>query len=215
MLDYENDIEPNKLFNQVHFLKTAIGQKLTDIERFFAMDPEVFWEYHVELREQTDKYFSLNPGTTQFWFNYNSNHTFRYYSANAPIIRFPGVYPKDIYSVYRLSIVSELASLKLKDCLGELCEDVRIWNFSETSHKVRIRTSKYDLDDELEKDNIEIPDEITPSGISYLLSNGQEIIYSCNFYDDTLSDNLLFVKDIHQDYVDSCFSLKEDKYILK
>jgi hypothetical protein len=213
MLNYKEDIESNKLFNQRLFLKTAIGKKLTEVERFFSIEPEVFWKYHNELSHQKENYFSLNPGTTQFWFDNAYNYTFQYYSGNAPIIRFPGIYPKDIYSIYKLSQTEELVLPKLKNCLGEFCEDVRIWNFSETEREIRIEKAEGYWNNNSEEEYQE-RNEITESGISYLLSNREEIIYCCNFYDDTLSDSFLLVEDIHKEYVYSCFSVKNNKYII-
>ena len=35
-------------------------------------------------------------------------------------------------------------------------------------------------------------EELTDSGISYLLANGEEIIYCCNFYDDRLCDRSVY-----------------------
>jgi hypothetical protein len=215
MLNYQKDIESNKLSKQKLFLRTAIGKKLTEIERFFSIQPEDFWGYHNELSSQKFNYFYLNPGATQFWFDDSCNYTFQYYSANAPIIRFPEIYPKDIYSVYKLSQTEELASPKLKNCLGELCEDVRIWSFSETEREIRIEKAEGYWNSDSEKEYQEKEIEITESGISFLLSNGEEIIYCCNFYDDTLSDSLLFVEDINKDYVFSCFSLKENIYTIQ
>jgi hypothetical protein len=216
MLNYQRDIEPNKLFNQASFLKTAIGKRLTEIERFFSMEPKDFWNYHNELSNQKYLYFSLNPGATQFWFDNTSHYAFRYYSANAPIILFPGIYPKDVLSKYKLSqIDEELASSKLKNCLGEYCKDVRIWNFSETEREIRIEKAEGYWNKDLEKEYQEKEDEVIASGVSYLLSNGEEIIYCCNFYDDTLSDSLLLIKDIQQKYVHSCFSLGEGEYIIQ
>jgi hypothetical protein len=215
MLDYQTDIEANKLFNQVPSLKVAIGKKLTEIKRFFSIEPEDFWKDHNDPTKQKHLYFSLNPGATQFWFNNTALHTFKYYSANAPIILFPGIYPKDVYSVYELSHIDELASPELKKCLNEFCIDVRIWNFSETQHEIRIEKSEGYWNSALAKEYEEKQEEVTASGISYLLSNGEELIYCCNFYDDTLCDRLLFIEDIQQEYVYSCFSLEEDKYIIQ
>jgi hypothetical protein len=214
MLNYQTDIEPNKLFNQIPHLKSAIGKQLTEIERFFATDPENFSKYD-NIKNQRYLYFSLNSGATQFCFDNILYHAFRYYSANAPIILFPGKYPKDIYSIYKLSKINDLGLPKLKNCLNEFCEDVRIWNFSETEYEIRIEKKEGYWNIDLEKEYNEKPDEITASGISYLLSNGDEIIYCCNLYDDQLVDRLLLIDDINSDYVHSCFSLKEDRYILK
>lgn len=58
-------------------------------------------------------------------------------------------------------------------------------------------------------------EELTDSGISYLLSNGEEIIYCCNFYDDRLCDRLLLVEQINVELAHSCYSLVQDKYIIE
>ncbi|HAG81740.1 MAG TPA: hypothetical protein DCL61_11365 [Cyanobacteria bacterium UBA12227] len=114
---------------------------------------------------------------------------------------------------------------RLKNCLGQVCEDVRIWTYSESEadrrdserEKERGYFTPEEFEEEiqaLEKQIARRGEEITDSGISYLLSNDEEIIYCCNLYDGYLSDRLLFVQDLHQEYIHSCFSLGQDKYII-
>ncbi len=224
MTDYKKDIEPNKLSNQKDFLHTAIGRKLSEIERFFTLNPEKLWKYYNKPHQEGD-YFSLNTGATQFWFEPDLNQTFEFYSAGAPIIRFPEVYPDFDDRKYQLSQMKHLASQRLKNCLGQVCEDVHIWTYSESEadrrnlerEKERGYFTPEEFEEEIQALEEQIErrgEEITDSGISYLLSNGEEIIYCCNLYDGSLSQSLLFVQDLHQDYIHSCFSLGQDKYII-
>jgi hypothetical protein len=229
MIDYKKDIEPNKLSNQKEFLKAAIGRKLLEVERFFGVSPEQLLETYQELNEKCDysDYFSFNLGTTQFWFEGNFNQTFRFYSGGAPIIRFPGVYPDiDYPKKYQLSKMEHLTSSRLRNCLGQVCQDVRIWQFSESEQTKRSFQKQKEAGwltaEELEQDIKELEEEIqlrgqeiTDSGVSYVLSNGEEIIYCCNFYDSDLSDRLLFVEDLKPEYVYSCFSLGENNYTIQ
>ncbi|HAG81074.1 MAG TPA: hypothetical protein DCL61_07845 [Cyanobacteria bacterium UBA12227] len=225
MVDYEKDIKPNKLSNQKDFLQTAMDRKLLEIERFFVTPIESFLERGKKECRQRCDYFCLNLGETQFWFEPHLNQTFRFYSANAPIIRFPEIYDGWYDNKYQLSQIKNLASERLKKCLGKVCEDVRIWTYSESEfsrrnlerEKERGYFTPEEFEEEIQALEEEIErrgEEITDSGISYLLSNGEEIIYCCNLYDGNLCDRLLFVQDLHQDYIHSCFSLGQDKYII-
>lgn len=228
MIEYEKDIEPNKLSKQKDFLRMVIGRKILEIERFFVTRPEELLEDCKRLNQKFDygDYFSLNLGATQFWFEGNFNQTFRFYSGGAPIIRFPGVYPDIDDRKYPLSKMEHLASSRLKNCLGQVCQDVRIWTYSESEETKRClekeKAGGWLTGEQLEQDIKELEEEIqqwgehiTESGISYLLSNGEEIIYCCNFYDRDLGDRLLFIQDFNLEYVHSCFSLGENKYIIE
>ena len=91
--------------------------------------------------------------------------------------------------------------------------------FSETERFIRIYKAEGiwtpALAEEYEAEIQEEGEELTDSGISYLLSNGEEIIYCCNFYDDRLCDRLLFVEDLKKEYIHSCYSLKENQYTIE
>jgi hypothetical protein len=212
-MTYKTQIEPNKPRNKKEFLSLAIGKKITEIERFFVTRPDEFIEENNECRK--DRYFSLCHGASQFWFDKTLTHSFIFYSASTPILIYPQLfYEIDSRIKYQLSRAEDLSSPKLRDCLGETCIDVRIWTYSETEHEIRSEKDEgswtHELAKEYDKKNV----EITESGISYYLSNGVEIIYCCNLYDDDLSDRLLFVEDINQSYVYACYSLLQDKYIV-
>ena len=103
--------------------------------------------------------------------------------------------------------------------MGKVCQDVRLWKFSETERDMRIDRAEGiwtpTLAQEYEAEIREEGEKLTDSGISYLLSNGEEIIYCCNLYDDDLCDRLLFVEDLNLEYVHSCYSLKENKYVIE
>jgi hypothetical protein len=170
MIDYyEKEIEPNKLSNQKKFLKAAIGRKLLEVERFFGFCPEEFLEaYQEELNKKCDysDYFSFNRGTTQFWFEGNFNQTFRFYSSGAPIIRFPGTHPDiDYPKKYQLSKMEHLTSSRLRNCLGQVCQDVRIWQFSESEQTKRSLQKEKEggwlTAEELEQDIKELEEEIS------------------------------------------------------
>jgi hypothetical protein len=49
MLNYQKDIESSKLFKQKLFLETAIGKKLTEIERFFQYSQKIFGDTIMSL----------------------------------------------------------------------------------------------------------------------------------------------------------------------
>ncbi|HAG81075.1 MAG TPA: hypothetical protein DCL61_07850, partial [Cyanobacteria bacterium UBA12227] len=211
MTDYRKDIEPNKLSNQKDFLPTAIGRKILEIERFFATPIESFLEQGKKKNYQESDYFSLHLGISQFGFEEGLVHTFRYYSANAPIIRFPEIYDGSYHDKYQLSQIKNLASERLKNCLGKVCEDVRIWTYSQSEFSrrnlEREKERGYFTPEEFEQEIQALEEEIerrgewiTDSGISYLLSHGEEIIYCSNLYDGEC-DRLLFVQDLHQEYV--------------
>lgn len=227
MTEYKKEIERNKLSNQKDFLMAAVGQKLLEVERFFVTSPSNFLEDCKQLNKKCDgsDYFSLNLGATQFWFEENLNQTFRFYSGGAPIIRFSGVYPDIDDRKYQLSKTDRLASSRLKNCLGQVCEDVRIWTYSESEQTKRSLQKEKEagwltaeqLEQDLKELNKEIEkwgEEITDSGVSYLLSNGEEIIYCCNLYDGNLDDRLLFIQELRQEYIHSCFSINEYKYLI-
>ena len=92
---------------------------------------------------------------------------------------------------YRLSSSERIASELLKECLGQVCKDVRIWRLKE----------------EIESE------EAKSAGISYLLSNGQELFYCIYLHSDLDSGYLLLEGDIQREKVASCFSLLLGEYI--
>jgi hypothetical protein len=150
-----------------------------------------------------------------FWFDKTLSHSFSFYSANTPIL----ISPQPFYRIdsrikYQLSQAEGLSLAMLRDCLGKTCTDVRIWTYSETEHEIRLEKSEEIWTYELSGKHDAKGMEITDSGVSYCLSNGVEIIYCCNFYDDDLSDRLLLIEDIDESYVYSCYSLLQDKYIV-
>ena len=217
-IDYKKDIFPNQLSNQTEFLAQAIGRQLWEIERFFNSNPQSFFEYY--NNKDRESYFSLNLGTTRFCFEGNLVHELQFFSANSPIIKilvsFSSPYGGERY---KLSQSGNLASIRLRNCLGKVCRDVRLWKFSETERFMRIDKAEGiwtpKLAQEYEAEIREEGEELTDSGISYLLANGEEIIYCCNFYDDRLSDRLLLVEQINLELVHSCYSLKQDRYLIK
>ena len=199
MMDYKTQIEPNKPRNKIKYLGLAIGKKLTEIERFFVTNPKEFIEDNINIYSK-EQYFSLSHGASQFWFENALVHSFSFYSADAPILVLDqALYTVDSRIKYQLSKSEDLSLSILRDCLGRSCVDVRIWTYSETEHENRIEKAEVGwinkLDDEHKKKL-----EITDSGVSYCFSNGVEIVYCCNLYDDDLSDRLLLVEDINQSY---------------
>ncbi|XPM53900.2 MAG: hypothetical protein EDM05_038505 [Leptolyngbya sp. IPPAS B-1204] len=88
--------------------------------------------------------------------------------------------------VHKLSEAGDLAPAGIKECIGTVCQDVRIWKFK----------------DEFESD---IPNE---AGVSYLLS-----IYCAWIHDREDSASLILKQDIHLDKVASCFSLLAEDFI--
>lgn len=219
VIDYKRDIEPNQLFNQKKFWHQAVGHKLREVERFFATEPESFFRHYGNNLDKSS-YFSLNLGATRFSFENNLIHELKFFDANSPIIRIPGSFRSPYGGErYQLSAVEDLASARLRNCLGKVCQDVRLWKFSETEREMRIDRAEGlwtpALAEEYEAEIRQEGEKLTGSGISYLLSNGEEIIYCCNFYDDDLGDRLLFIEDLNSEYIHSCYSLKENKYIVK
>ena len=66
-------------------------------------------------------------------------HELQFFSANSPIIRIPVSFSSPYGGErYQLSQSDNLASIRLRNCLGNVCRDVRLWKFSETERFIRI-----------------------------------------------------------------------------
>ncbi|MGK7917220.1 MAG: hypothetical protein AB4038_17010 [Prochloraceae cyanobacterium] len=79
----------------------------------------------------------------------------------------------------------------LKECLGKVCQDVKIW------------TLKEDFDSE----------EAKEAAISYVLSKNLKLLSCIYLHGDLDSDYLLLGQDIPRERVATCFSLVYDQYI--
>ena len=189
----ENEWLPFLPSRQKENLAQAIGRRLLEVERIFGVKPEQFLKnsYYKEA-----DFFVYNSGSVQLWFEGNLTHALAMYPEQFSIALLPEILSATEfgkhYCSYRLSKIDErLAPKSLRDCLGQVCEDVRIWTFTDDF----------------------VTDEVSEAGISYLLSNGKELSYCIYLHDDLSNDYLLVDFVYPQDQVANCFSLRSQKYI--
>lgn len=174
---------------QKEILAKAIGKQLVEVERFFAMDLSSFLKY--TSFKKTD-FFSYNTGAVQLYFEDRLTHALSVYGEQLSIVLLPEIIASDGFAQsYRLSKMEQMAPELLKECLGKVCQDVRIWTLREEFESV----------------------EAKEAAVSYLLSNGQELFYCIYLHDDLDSDYLLLEQNIHREKVASCFSLLLGEYI--
>lgn len=137
-------------------------------------------------------FFSCNTGAIQLYFEDRLIHTLSVYGEQLSIVLLPEIIASDGFAQsYRLSKMEQMAPELLKECLGNVCQDVRIWMLREEFESV----------------------EAKEAAVSYLLSNGQELFYCIYLHDDLDSDYLLLEQNIHREKVASCFSLLLGEYI--
>lgn len=174
-------------------LTNAIGQPLKEVERFFSTDLSSALLLFLQRYPERSLFFSQNVGGTQFHFGDNLAHSFAAYPGEFSVILLPEKASSNCFgSLYRLSEAEDLATETLKECIGSVCEDVRIWKFQD------------DLD----------PGELAmEAGVSYLLSNKRELFYCIYLHGDYDADHLVLKSDIQLESVAGCFSLKHDRWL--
>lgn len=173
-------------------LSKAIGKKLLQVERFFEQDLKAFVKYF-ELTPVD--FFSLNVGITKLSFESDLTHNFSVYGGQLSIVLLP---EKDFDQKpyfdgewYQLSDAEYLSSPELRNCLGQICKDVRVWTLQE------------DFESE----------EAKEVAVSYLLADGSELFYCIYLHEDLDSDYLLLKPDVDLSKAASCFSLGLGEYI--
>lgn len=185
----DNELLTFLLSRQKETLAKAIGKRLIEVKRFFEMDISSFLKY--TSFKKVD-FFSYNTGAVQFYFEDRLIHALAVYGEQLSIVLLPETLTSDGFAQsYRLSKMEQMAPELLKECLGKVCQDVRIWTLRE----------------EFESE------EAKQTAISYLLSNGQELFYCIYLHEDLDSDYLLLEQNIHREKVASCFSLLLGEYI--
>jgi hypothetical protein len=87
---------------------------------------------------------------------------------------------------YKLSEIDDRFVEKgFKDCLGQICEDIKIWTYFEDY----------------------VQGEAAQASISYVFSNGSEILYSIYLHGDLTEDFLLIDFPIPPEIVVDCYSV--------
>ena len=131
--------------------------------------------YFLKYRSfQEVEFFSYNSGAVQRWFEDKLTHPLAVYGEQLSIVLLPETLSSDSFTRrYQLSEIN-LVPKALRDCLGKVYKDVRIWTLWE----------------EFESE------EAKEVAISYLLSNGNELFYSIYLHDDLDSDYLLVGQDV-------------------
>jgi len=173
---------------QRDFLAKSIGRRLIEVERFFGSDVPSFLEggYFSEA-----DYFSYNSGAVHLHFEGNLTYGLDVYGSELSIVVFPGTLSSDGFmKLYQLSEITA-ASRSLKDCLGRICQDVRIWTLQE------------DFESE----------EAKEVALSFLLAGERELFYCIYLLDDCDSGYLLLGQDVPREKVASCFSIARGEYI--
>lgn len=128
---------------------------------------------------QEVEFFSYNSGAVQRCFEDNLTHPLAVYGEQLSIVLLPETLSSDSFTRrYQLSEIN-LVPKALRDCLGKVYKDVRIWTLWE----------------EFESE------EAKEVAISYLLSNGNELFYSIYLHDDLDSDYLLVGQDVPREKV--------------
>lgn len=169
-------------------LAEAIGHRLIEIERLFLLDLERFLE---DKRFESADYFSYNSGPVQLSFEGGLRHVLDVWGEQLSIIVLQESLQGDQdEQLYRLSEMAT-APQALKDCLGEICLDVRIWTLKEPFES----------------------EEAKEVAVSYLLANQSELFYCIYLHGDLDSDYLLLGPDVSRENVESCFSVAQGGYI--
>ncbi len=183
------DISSNALSKQIANLNHAIGKPLTEITRWFVLNPEVFFG---EYNYGPDEFIMYNSGLTQFEFGKERHHT---YVVDGEQLSLEIIDDYDIdeeFDIpYKLSEYSPVPS-SFKACLGKVCQDVRIWKCKEALNG----------------------GERGEAGISYVFENGEEIFYCIYLHGELDSDFLLTRDQIDTSKVDSYYSLREAKEVI-
>lgn len=169
-------------------LAKAIGRRLLEIERFFGIDLQSFLQYTCLEKED---FFTHNSGAVQFCFEEDLIQPFAVYGEQLSIVLLPESLANDDFTQkYQLSRF-DFVPILLKNCLGKVCQDVRIW------------TLKEDFESE----------EAKEVAVSYVFSNEQELFYCIYLHEDLDSDYLLLGKDVPRERVATCYSIRDGKYI--
>ena len=173
---------------QKNLLSLCIGRRLVEIDRFFGIDLPSFLEGgHFTEAE----YFSYNSGALQFHFEDNLTYGLDVYGEELSIVVLPMILESDgftkLYQLSKLSLVPPL----LKDCIGKICRDIRIWTLQENFES----------------------EEAKQVAVSYLFDNGSELFYCIYLVDDFDSDYLLLRQDVPLDKIANCFSIAIGEYI--
>ncbi|MBD2770392.1 hypothetical protein IC235_21105 [Hymenobacter sp. BT664] len=173
---------------QKDFLTKSIGRHLLEVERFFSIDLPSFLEGgHFNEAD----YFSYNSGAVQLHFADNLTYGLDIYGEELSIVILPGHLSSDGFMRPYCLSATAAASRSLKDCLGRVCQDVRIWTLQE------------DFESE----------EAKEVALSYVLSDERELFYCIYLVDDCDSGYLLSGQDISRERVASCFSIARGAYI--
>jgi hypothetical protein len=169
-------------------LAASLSRRLIEVERFFGLDLSSFLEN--ERFSEAD-YFSYNSGAVQLRFEGNLTHSLAVYGEQLSIVVLPESLSSDGFAeLYQLSEVNS-APLVLRDCLGRICQDVRIWT----------------LQEEFESE------EAKEVALSYVLSGDLELFYCIYLHGDLDSDYLLLGQDVPREKVANCFSVALGEYI--
>jgi hypothetical protein len=115
------------------------------------------------------------------------NHALTAYTEHFSVVILPEVFVESkLDKPYKLSETEdEFVEKGFKDCLGQVCEDIKIWTFTE----------EY------------VSEEAAQAGLSYLLSNGSELLYSIYLHGDLTNDYLLINFPIPSEIVADCYSI--------
>jgi hypothetical protein len=171
-------------------LRQAIGRKLVEIKRSFGIELEKEVSWFLERNSNKNLFYSHWIGGTQFCFEGGVFHAWAGYTDEYSVIFLPQQLSDSwCQSLYNLSDNADISRVSERDCLGATCKDVRIWKF---------------------KDDLDPGSLAMEAGVSYLLSNGQELFYCTYLHGDSDCDHLVLKSEILQSIVESVFSLLEN-----
>jgi hypothetical protein len=170
--------------NHKRLLSLTIGKKLIEIERFLFDKPERFVIFPEQKKAD---FFSRNPGAVQFWFEGNVRHSLTIDDSQFSILLTPHFFKASEFDkLYRLSKIDrQFVEKGFKDCLGKICQDIKIWTYFEDYAQ----------------------GEAAQAGISYVFSNGSELLYSIYLHGDLTEDFLLIDFPIPPEIVADCYSI--------
>lgn len=189
-IEMYNDLELRNqiLSKQITNLKTAIGTRLQDIERWFVMPEKRFLK---DKRFAPIDFFPFNSGPAQFFFENNHTHTFDVYGEQLSLVLLPSPIQKDDFAkAYRLSTYQPIPDV-IRSCLNKTCIDVRFWQYNEPVESF----------------------EAKEAAISYLFQDNTELFYCIYLHGDLDTDYLLMSEDIPLETVSTGFSIRQDKFI--
>lgn len=170
-------------------LAAAIGRRLEEIQRLFSLDLPAFLE---DGRFTEAEFFSNNTGSVQMCFENGLTHVLDVWGEQLSIVVLSdSLQSHDSASLYRLTEI-ESAPATLTRCIGQICQDVRIWT----------------LQEEFESS------EAKEAAVSYVLENGEELFYCIYLHEDLDSDFLLPGSNVPRDKVAGCISLAGDTPII-